>query len=68
MLNVLFDCRLNNINLLQMNIEHDAQEFLINRDLYNEGLLVGSSTKADTSLSIIDPYFGPKTNKNGWKI
>ena len=68
MLNVFFDCRVNDINLLEMNIiAHDAQWFYINRVLCNEGLLVGSLTMADAPLSIIDPYFRPKTNKNGWK-
>lgn len=68
MLNVFFDCRVNGINLLEMNIiAHDAQWLYINRVLCNEGLLVGSSTKADAPLSTIDPYFGPKTNKNGWE-
>lgn len=42
------------------------QWFHINRGLCNEGLLVGSSTKVDAPLSIVDPYFGPKANKNGW--
>ena len=67
MLNVFFGCRLNDMNLLEMNTEYDAQLFHINRGLCNEGLLVGSSAEGDVPLSIIDPHFRLETNKNGWK-